>query len=869
MEELLDLERSSWIEIKSDSAADVSVYRLRDGAGEETRAEPDEYAAWKQRCLKKLLKANTSWQRHLDPASGKPYYSNKKSKVTTWECPAEVAEWERKLLDFNRGGDVGVGVAAREAGHKRMRDGDAKVPEMPSSSSDGLTTAEKWEVLAGKDAVLEQNVTTVIGDLIRAGGAATDVVQSLKNGFSGLPHKIHLLLDCITVLDTEAPPEVTSGGDEGTKIPVNMDLEGALLSHLLAIVRQKFTEEKGDAVLYTATAIPSWLEDMMADEVWRRLLIELYDKHRSSALLSGVCLPRIAKLGYFRDVAPVLRDCEPQHLDIFNGLLIDMVVAVVAAETGPGTRDHGEVEADRIAIVADLCNMCRSSEQMLLYAAEFITAVERHTLHFNADTSGGKQGQESCARRLAVLRRLKEEIQTASLVDARGAAVEALGKHPRPVTSGSLLSTSTAPLPLSSKKQVLSLAISGATAELKSSPHCDSTSVTIVSDALRTGKLYPLQLVKLCVALLACGGATSQGLIPHVDKIPVFTVESAQQFLHFVRVLTIPRFVLIVVEAAVEVADSAQGAEVLSSASIVLSAIACIHTYTDCDNDDTSFTLVPEVLNKELARLSSALFDSCTLLRRVGKANFGSDTTTIPTLMIAVERDTIVALCALRWAILYMRDVSGPQLSVVLDFKSTPLLLELLVRAARAHKALLPECFEILSAILKLMPMDGFGEEKLKPIVRDALDTLVFLMGEGFVLSGMGLCRQLTETLDATMSRYLFQCILTAVHPPYAPSFLAMAATLVEQGLRKNAFSERFGAANFDLLARLVICIEDAGSAGNLVPLLHQHQLLSIAMDRARNKIYASNGSGDKDEASGGSCSDGDGDGDGGDSPLF
>ena len=81
MIESLDFKQSPWVEIKPEGAGDGSVFRSRDGK-KETQVEPEEHAAWKQQCLKKLLKAKTSWQRLLDPASQKPYYYDKKSNIS-------------------------------------------------------------------------------------------------------------------------------------------------------------------------------------------------------------------------------------------------------------------------------------------------------------------------------------------------------------------------------------------------------------------------------------------------------------------------------------------------------------------------------------------------------------------------------------------------------------------------------------------------------------------------------------------------------------------------------------------------------------------------------------------------------------------
>ena len=68
---------------------------------------------------------------------------------------------------------------------------------------------------------------------------------------------------------------------------------------LCSLIKQKFDKVAADAILDTGTEVPSWLLLMMEDQTWRRLLIELYDQNRGSALL-GYCLRKISSLGFHR-----------------------------------------------------------------------------------------------------------------------------------------------------------------------------------------------------------------------------------------------------------------------------------------------------------------------------------------------------------------------------------------------------------------------------------------------------------------------------------------------------------------------------------------------------------------------------------------
>jgi hypothetical protein len=64
------------------------------------------------------------------------------------------------------------------------------------------------------------------------------------------------------------------------------------------IIKQHY-DITSDSVIYKLTGPPSWLNQMINDKVFRKMLIEMYDQHKSSALL-GLCLKEISSRGFHR-----------------------------------------------------------------------------------------------------------------------------------------------------------------------------------------------------------------------------------------------------------------------------------------------------------------------------------------------------------------------------------------------------------------------------------------------------------------------------------------------------------------------------------------------------------------------------------------
>jgi len=745
-----------------------------------------------------------------------------------------------------------------------------------------LTEDEKWKSLSKTDAVLEAGVVDVIGDLIRGGGDPSKVVAELKAGYSGLPHKIHLVLDCIALLDAPqgggATPKVSAKADAVARssssansgseaVPVNTAMEQQLVPQLAGLIKQRFTTSKADALLHSATDIPKWLESMMVDANWRRLLIELFDTHRDSALLGNVCLPRISKLGHFRDLARVVRDTN--HFDMFHGLVVHMVAEVVNVELRGGSAAAGAKEAvrtkgvqrERAEVVEDLCRMSRSSEHMLLYTSEFLSALESRLVR-DGDAGvgvGGGTDTGADAGRLDLVRRLRQELGmdvSRDAGDSTGDKVEVW-----PVSSGRQLTASgnwSTPL---SKKQLFAYKLTGAMQTLQTDA---SPALADVQEMLRSGKVYMVQVTRVYDALM--GTSSSPGAAgPAVPAIVDAVVSEAKlaSFERLARALQVPRFMFLLVHALVAASDATpQGEGLCSAVAMLLSAITCV-TAADSAAAYLGASARAEAISADMRALGAALVQTSGLVRTLTKVTYGSIPDADARAAVAlVRRDRVVALCVLHWCSLRLQHGTGHELVVLLDTRSTPLILELVVAAAEAHVALVPDCYEVIRDVLRIKATEGLSSEGVKMVVRDALDALVLLMGRGFVAEPMGLCVLLADSLDATLVRHMMQLLVVAVRTPFSRAFLSMFAELLERVLRRNSLNERFGAPNFDLLAGVYVAMDAEGlvEQQGLSVLLHSNRLLDEAVLRAKRAIPVPDDDDDDDD---------DGARDGSESPLF
>ena len=102
---------------------------------------------------------------------------------------------------------------------------------------------------------------------------------------------------------------------------------------------------------------------MMADVVFRKMLIELYDQNRYSTLIR-VSLKEISKMGHHGEIAHIVQDLD--YFEVFNDgdLLVDILVRVCRAETE---------ELDNLLNI--LKRMCCNTEYMFVYTLELLATV--------------------------------------------------------------------------------------------------------------------------------------------------------------------------------------------------------------------------------------------------------------------------------------------------------------------------------------------------------------------------------------------------------------------------------------------------------------------------------------------------------------
>jgi len=129
-----------------------------------------------------------------------------------------------------------------------------------------------------------------------------------------------------------------------------------------------------------------------------------------------------------------------------------------------------------------------------------------------------------------------------------------------------------------------------------------------------------------------------------------------------------------------------------------------------------------------------------------------------------------------------------------------PIFFQLIIAAIEIHPLQRPDCFDILCRILSFSLISPFddgsssGRSRLSkeayPMIsahKDAIECLVFLMGQGFAMLPLSFIISRISSFDAVMVRHTLHLLLNAIRPPLSKSFALKLVDLFGTEVVRNA----------------------------------------------------------------------------------
>ncbi|KAG2175451.1 hypothetical protein INT43_001098 [Umbelopsis isabellina] len=221
---------------------------------------------------------------------------------------------------------------------------------------------QKHRALASQDSILEPKINEVLSDFLTLGGRPMDVVSCLSESYVGLP----------TLCNTAS--------EWGQELGINSkDLMRDVIKGMLI---DRFDSTAVDTKFMGAETRPPWLDAMIQDPYWRKVLYELSEKHQRCDLLN-LAIQMIADAGYQGEIVKVAS--ASTYIGVFNDVLKDSLERLLQED------DVGLDEN-----LPDLIRVCCQHEQTYLYSQLLLKRL--------ADQPGGEP-----------YRRISKELETNAL----------------------------------------------------------------------------------------------------------------------------------------------------------------------------------------------------------------------------------------------------------------------------------------------------------------------------------------------------------------------------------------------------------------------------------------------------------------------
>ncbi|RUP47541.1 TH1 protein-domain-containing protein [Jimgerdemannia flammicorona] len=228
------------------------------------------------------------------------------------------------------------------------------------------------------DSIMEPTVHSTLGEFLKVGGSAIEVITSLSESYAGLAPMCDL---------------VSTWGKE-----LDMDGEAVMRGILRELLMEKFDPQSVDeefmsGQVHAACLItsPDWLDQMIEDPFWRQVIYELSEKYQQCLLLN-FAIQKISDAGHQGEIAKIA--AAAVYINVFNGVLKDSLEHI---------REEDDVDVEESIPDFVVTNLLRESANLPLHASNAEAVVGRtRRVVVQACFQGTGEGRDDAASSVSI-----------------------------------------------------------------------------------------------------------------------------------------------------------------------------------------------------------------------------------------------------------------------------------------------------------------------------------------------------------------------------------------------------------------------------------------------------------------------------------
>ena len=196
------------------------------------------------------------------------------------------------------------------------------------------------------------------------------VVDALVSSYTSIPNECGIMCSWLKDLEGESN---AAQHEEGVKKIYEKTIRDNLF--------EGFSAEKADLILQMDKQEVGFLNSILGDKCWRRMLIQLQGEHKDSALLT-YCLKQISKRGHHEELAG-----QTDYFSVFNGMLVSEIKAFLSTDSSVVSDGSGRTTTEFDKALIKLVKICLSAPHVFIYSKAVVERVRMGcggaTIHAN------------------------------------------------------------------------------------------------------------------------------------------------------------------------------------------------------------------------------------------------------------------------------------------------------------------------------------------------------------------------------------------------------------------------------------------------------------------------------------------------------
>ncbi|KAL3163166.1 hypothetical protein ABBQ32_009574 [Trebouxia sp. C0010 RCD-2024] len=201
------------------------------------------------------------------------------------------------------------------------------------------------------DSIMEPDILEVLKRYLELGGSPQNGVDFLIDKYVGYGQMASLVCSWISKTDQDAQASTSEQADEVT--------------HMQALIADKFDPDKVDSLLRTRRGPPKWLTPLIADKAGRELIYTLSARYKNCQLLK-YAMQRILKAGHDDEIGSVGSRLAG-YFEVFHNLMVKRLEDMLTA-------DYARVQA----LSRELLEICCNSQHTYAHAQQLLQSLGAH-----------------------------------------------------------------------------------------------------------------------------------------------------------------------------------------------------------------------------------------------------------------------------------------------------------------------------------------------------------------------------------------------------------------------------------------------------------------------------------------------------------